>query len=293
MTTHDGSDSNGSGTSVPRLYVIGTPIGNLGDLSPRAREALARCDAIACEDTRRTGRLLASSGIAAPRLIRLDDHTEAEIADRIIDRMSTEGSAVGVVSDAGMPGISDPGSRLVAAAIAAGITVEVVPGPFAGVVALVSSGLLTEDTRFVFEGFLPRRATQRLARLSELSTETRTIIVYESPHRLLATLEDMSQVLGDDRAVSVSRELTKMHEETVRGSLAEVRSVFESTAPRGEFVIVVGGASPLPGPGPDELMSTYDRFLGEGMSSRDAIRATAERCDVAVNTVKRLVFADR
>lgn len=276
----------------PRLYVIGTPIGNLGDLSPRARETLGRCDLIACEDTRRTGRLFAMSGVRAPRLLRLDDHTEDEVASRIVERMSIDGSIVGLVSDAGMPGISDPGSRLVSTAIAADVPVEVVPGPFAGVVALVSSGLVDGDARFVFEGFLPRRSTQRRQRLGELASERRPVIVYESPHRLLASLGDMAQVLGSDRYASVSRELTKMHEETIRGPLEELVRTFEVTPPRGEFVIVIDGAPEPPEPRAEDLLAMYRRLLDQGMSSRDAVRRTAESLGVAPNTVKRVVFGN-
>lgn len=289
--------SSGSSTAIdtvagPLLYVIGTPIGNLADLSPRAREALGRCDLIACEDTRRTGRLLALSGLSAPRLVRLDDHTEGELASRIVERMSTERSVVGLVSDAGMPGISDPGSRLVAAAITADMPVEVVPGPFAGVVGLVSSGLLDGDARFVFEGFLPRRSTQRVARLRELAVETRPVVIYESPHRLVAALRDMCEVMGADRAVSISRELTKMHEQTVRGRLGDVVDTFDETPPRGEFVIVVDGAPRRPEPGPEDVLENYRDLVGRGLSSRDAIRETAELLGVAPNAVKRLVFTD-
>lgn len=273
-----------------RLYVVGTPIGNLGDLSPRAREVLGRCDVIACEDTRRAGRLLELSGLVAPRLIRLDDHTEREVSDRLVDRMSQEGLIVGLTSDAGMPGIADPGAVLVSAAVAAGVPVEVVPGPFAGVVALVASGFLDGDARFVFEGFLPRKSGQRTQRLAELAGERRPVVIYESPHRLVAMLEDMEHVLGSERLVSVSRELTKMHEDTVRGPLSDIVERLRSTTPRGEFVIVVEGAGDPPEPGPEQLLGLYGELVAGGMSSRDAIRRTSEQFGVGVNVVKKLAF---
>lgn len=280
-----------SGVRAPRLVVIGTPIGNLSDLSPRARRMLADCDVLACEDTRRTGRLLQLSGISPPRLVRLDAHTESDAARRIIDRALAERAVIGLVSDAGMPGISDPGSLLVSAAIDADIPVEVVPGPFAGVVALVASGLVGSDSRFVFEGFLPRRSTQRRERLGELAGETRPVVVYEAPHRLMATLADMTSVLGGDRRVSISRELTKMHEETLRGTLDDVVKTLGTSPPRGEFVIVVDGAPPTPAPGPDEMLDAYRDLMSAGWTSRDAIHQTAQRFGVSANTVKRLVFA--
>lgn len=289
------SDDSGVGArsgSGPRLVVIGTPIGNLADLSPRAADALRSCDVIACEDTRRTGRLLELSGIRSPRLIRLDDHTEADVAERIMERVIRDRSVLGLVSDAGMPAIADPGSVLVSVAAEAGVVVEVVPGPFAGVVALVASALFDSETRFVFEGFLPRRSAQRRGRLGEFIDEARPVVIYESPHRLLATLTDMAEVLGADRAASVSRELTKMHEETVRGTLAELLSRFESSPPRGEFVIVIGGAAPPEQPTDQDLLETYRGLVADGMTSKDAIRSTADSHGVGANTVKRLVFSD-
>lgn len=288
-----GDESAGvDGVSAPRLVVIGTPIGNLADLSPRAGRMLALCDVLACEDTRRTGRLLQLSGIVPPRLVRLDGHTESDVARRVIDRAIAEVSVVGLVSDAGMPGISDPGSLLVSAAIEAGIPVEVVPGPFAGVVALVASGLLGTDSRFVFEGFLPRRSAQRRHRLEELVGETRPVVIYESPHRLMATLADMVMVLGGDRRISISRELTKMHEETLRGSLDEVLAGFDASPPRGEFVIIVDGAPSAPEPASDEMLEAYRALTSSGWTSRDAINETANRFGVSINRVKRLAFSD-
>ncbi|MGH9118619.1 MAG: 16S rRNA (cytidine(1402)-2'-O)-methyltransferase, partial [Acidimicrobiales bacterium] len=222
------------------LVLVGTPIGNLGDLSPRAIEVLAGVDAIACEDTRRTGRLLAQAGITAPRLLVVNEHTEAGRVPDILRRLG-RGERVAVVSDAGMPGVSDPGERLVRAAIDAGHRVEVVPGPSASIAALVASGLATG--RFCFEGFLPRRGSGRTARLEELVGERRTIVLYEAPHRLLRTLTDLSGRLGADRRVAVGRELTKLHEEMWRGLLGEAVHWAATTAPRGELVLVIEGAA--------------------------------------------------
>ncbi|MGZ4695609.1 MAG: 16S rRNA (cytidine(1402)-2'-O)-methyltransferase, partial [Acidimicrobiales bacterium] len=192
------------------LVLVGTPIGNLGDLSPRAVAELGRADAVACEDTRRTGRLLAHAGVTAPKLLTVNDHTEVAAVSDVLARLD-RGERVAVVSDAGMPGISDPGERLVAAAAAAGHTIEVVPGPSAAVTGLVISGLASG--RFVFEGFLPRKGSGRSARLVELAAERRTIVLYEAPHRLVRTLTDLAGAVGSDRGVAVARELTKLHEE--------------------------------------------------------------------------------
>ena len=192
------------------LVLVGTPIGNLGDLSPRAAEALAGADVVCCEDTRRTGKLLAHAGIPRPTLVVVNEHTEEREVPRIVERLG-RGERVALVSDAGMPGISDPGERLVAAAVAAGHAVEAVPGPSAGLTALVVSGLPTG--RFVFEGFLPRKGSSRRERLAAVSAEPRTAVLYEAPHRLARTLEDLAAACGPDRRVVVARELTKLYEQ--------------------------------------------------------------------------------
>lgn len=271
-----------------RLVVVGTPIGNLGDLSPRAVEALAAADVIACEDTRRTGRLLAHAGVEAPRLVRFDDHTEDSGTPALLRRVR-DGEVVAVVSDAGMPAVSDPGSRLIAAAVEDGIEVEVVPGPVAAVAAVVASGLLDGSGRWCFEGFLPRSGTARRERLDELVGERRVIVLYEAPHRLERTLADLRDVLGADRRVAVCRELTKMHEEVWRGTLGEAVERAGTTPPRGEHVLVLEGASPPPPPGDDELRAAVDAELAGGASRRDAAAAVARRYGVPPNRVKRLV----
>ncbi|MGH9079099.1 MAG: 16S rRNA (cytidine(1402)-2'-O)-methyltransferase, partial [Acidimicrobiales bacterium] len=196
------------------IVLVGTPIGNLGDLSPRAVAVLGDADVIYCEDTRHSRKLLTHAGITGATLRSLHRHNEAQRVDEVVDA-AMAGSTVAVVSDAGMPGIADPPSRLVAAAATAGVAVTVVPGPSAVVSALVASGMATD--RFCFEGFLPRAGRQRRARLEELAAETRTPVVFEAPGRLAATLLDVAAVCGMERQVAVARELTKVHEEVWRG----------------------------------------------------------------------------
>ena len=262
-----------------RLLVVGTPIGNLGDLSPRGREALTKADVIACEDTRRTGRLLQLAGIPKRPLIVANEHTEHERSAHIVDRIAA-GETVALVSDAGMPGVSDPGQRVVAAVAAAGLSVEVVPGPTAVVSALVASGLVND--RFVFEGFLDRKGATRARQLAEIAVEPRTTVFYESPKRVAKTLIDLIAVCGPDRPVAVARELTKLHETVVRGSLAEVAEVLGTTTPKGEFVIVIGGAVPGVVDWTDgALRNEVDQLVEAGSSKRDAVTQVATATGVS------------
>jgi len=226
--------------AVGRLYVVATPIGNLGDLSVRARETLANCALIAAEDTRHTGILLKAFGIATPQ-ISLHDHNEGARAIEIIARLR-EGKSVALVSDAGTPAISDPGFELVRAVAAAGIDIVAIPGPCAAIAAL-SIGALPTD-RFCFEGFLPARGAARRQRLKSLEQESRTLVIYESPHRVRETLEDCVAVFGETRAAAVVREATKLHETTYRGSLLELLQTSKSDADfaRGEIVLLIAGA---------------------------------------------------
>ncbi len=225
-----------------RLYVVATPIGNLGDLSPRAREVLQTCSLIAAEDTRHTGVLLKHFGIETPQLS-LHDHNERQRVGDIIERLR-QGAAVALVSDAGTPAISDPGFELVRAAAAEGVEIIAVPGPCAAIAALSIGGLPTD--RFCFEGFLPARGAARRKRLSGLAGETRTLVLYEAPHRVRETLEDCAAAFGGERVAAVAREITKMHETTYRGTLRELLERAESDADfsRGEIVLAVAGASP-------------------------------------------------
>jgi 16S rRNA (cytidine1402-2'-O)-methyltransferase len=251
------------------LVLVATPIGNLGDLSPRAVQALADADVIACEDTRRTGRLLQHAGVTdRPPLMVVNEHTEVARVDEVLARLA-RGERVAVVTDAGMPGISDPGERLVRAAAEAGHVVEVVPGPSAAIAALVASGLPTG--RFVFEGFLPRKGSGRAARLRELAGERRTVVLYEAPHRLAATLADLGEAFGPARRIAVGRELTKLHEEVWRGTVAEAVSWAEATTPKGELVLVVDGAEDAPPAGDEAVVAALRERLAAGASTRDAV----------------------
>jgi 16S rRNA (cytidine1402-2'-O)-methyltransferase len=225
------------------LFVVATPIGNLGDLTPRAAEVLRRAELVLAEDTRRTGQLLAACGIERPggALESLHEHNERERVPRIVERLAA-GAEVALVSDAGTPLVSDPGLALVSAAAQAGIEIVAVPGPSALVAALSVAGLPTD--RFVFEGFLPARAAARRQRLEELAVEPRTLVFYEAPHRLRETLEDLRERFGADRQAVVARELTKKFETVYRGSLGELaaQAGADPALARGESVLLVHGA---------------------------------------------------
>jgi 16S rRNA (cytidine1402-2'-O)-methyltransferase len=221
------------------LVVVGTPIGNLGDLSPRAHDALAGADLICCEDTRHTRKLLTHAGISGVALAALHEHNEAEMAQRIVAQVAG-GATVALVSDAGMPGISDPGQRVVAAVTQSGLALTVIPGPSAALVALVGSGM--DSGRFCFEGFLPRKGRERGDRLAEIAGEARTVVLYEAPHRVARTLADLSQVCGPHRQVAVGRELTKLHEQRWSGTLQEAVAWVANAPIKGEWVLLVAGA---------------------------------------------------
>ena len=252
------------------LWLVTTPIGNLGDLPPRAVDVLAHVGLICCEDTRRTGLLLQHAGVRAERLAVCNDHTEVSRIDDVL-RVLGDGRDVAVVSDAGTPGISDPGERIVRAAIEAGYDVSAVPGPSAAIMALTISGLATD--RFVFEGFIPRKGADRAARLADIANEHRTIVIYEAPHRILRTLEDLRDACGDDRQVVVTRELTKLHEEVVRGPLGEI----DIGGPRGEYVVVLDGATVDERPiSDDDVRSALRAELADGSSTRDAAATVAK-----------------
>lgn len=263
--------------------LVATPIGNLGDLSPRAVEALAAADVVACEDTRRTGRLLEHAGVRAPRLLVVNDHTEPAQVRTVLDLLDA-GRRVAVVTDAGTPGISDPGERLVAAAAAAGHPIEVVPGPSAAISGLVASGLPTG--RFCFEGFLPRKGSGRRERLAALAAEPRTTVLYEAPHRVARTLADLADVVGPTRKVALARELTKLHEEVWRGPLSEAVEWVQAHPPRGEFVLVVAGAPDAPPADDDAVVVALRAELAAGASKRDAAANVA----VALGVAKRRAY---
>lgn len=262
---------------VGALVLVGTPIGNVGDLSPRARDALGNADAIACEDTRRTGKLLGLLGIAAPKLIVANDHTETDACAPVVRRVAA-GERVALVTDAGMPAISDPGQVVVAAVVAAGLPVEVVPGPSALDTAVALSGI--PAGRFCFEGFLPRKGAARGGRLAVLAAESRPTVLYEAPHRLVRTLGDLRDVCGDARGVAVVRELTKLHEEHWRGDLASACAWAADHEPRGEYVIIVSGTPAVRDVADDEIRDALDAIRGDGASTRDAVEAVSMALDV-------------
>lgn len=253
------------------LRVVATPIGNLDDLSPRAARALAEADLIACEDTRVTRKLLTRVQSRAT-LVACHARNEETRVPELVRRVAA-GARVALVTDAGTPGLSDPGQRLVSACLDAGLRVEVVPGPSAAVAALVLSGLPT--ARFVFEGFLPRTGTARRRRLDALAGERRTIVIFESPHRLAASLADMVAVLGD-RPAAMARELTKVHEEVVRGTLSEILARAKEGV-RGEVTLVVGGAPPgEPATATSgEIARRLGALLAEGVPKKEAIARVA------------------
>ena len=261
-----------------RLVLVATPIGNLGDLSPRAVATLDEADVIMCEDTRRTRQLLTYAGVIGSRLVSLHGHNEAARIAQVLGYLG-EGQTVAVVSDSGTPAVSDPGARLVAAAAEAGATVSVVPGPSAAVAALVVSGLPTD--RFSFEGFVPRRGGSRRRRLEAIAGDDRTVVIYEAPGRVADTLADLADVCGPGRSVAVVRELTKVHEEVWRGSLGDAVDAFRDRELRGEVVVVVSGVtSSGPAASDDELTQAVQRGLDAGASVRDVAGEVAERLGV-------------
>ncbi len=272
-----------------RLVLVGTPIGNLGDLTPRAIETLANASLIACEDTRRTGRLLQLAGIDKRPLLTVNEHTEFDAIERVLGEVAS-GSTVALVSDAGMPGVSDPGERLVAAAAEQGLVVEVVPGPSAVLAGLVLSGLPAQ--RFCFEGFLPRKGAERGQRIAALVDEPRTTVLFEAPHRVERTLADLAEACGGQRRVAIARELTKMHEQVWRGPLADaVDWVADHTM--GEFVLIVEGAEPADEATDQELTDALGEQLDAGATGRDAVDAVSQFFGVNRNRVYELMLARR
>ncbi len=256
------------------LYLVGTPIGNVDDLSPRARRVLAGVDRIACEDTRHSGLLLQRLGIRAS-LLSYHQHNQSQRIPQLLEALG-RGESLALISDAGLPGISDPGEPLVAAAQAAGAPVICVPGPCAVTTALVSSGL--PSGRFCFEGFLSAKPAQRRRRLAELADEERTLVLFESPHRLVALLQDLLAALGD-RPLRVARELTKRHEQQVGPTVSAALEHFRTQPPQGECTLVLGGCPPAAEPTWDEaeLRRQLHGLLAEGFNAREAARALALR----------------
>ncbi len=255
------------------LTLVPTPIGNLSDISPRCREALMQADFIAAEDTRVTLRLLNHLEIKKP-LVSYYEHNKEFSGKKILERILA-GENCAQVSDAGTPAISDPGEDLVRLCAENGVTVTSIPGPCAAVTALSVSGLPTG--RFTFEGFLSTNKKSRSAHLSSLKNEQRTMIFYEAPHKLLATLKDLAEAFGGERRVSLCRELTKLHEEILRITLKEAVSLYEAQSPRGEFVLVVEGGQEAAAEKVtlEEALSRVEQLLREGLSKKDAVKQTA------------------
>ena len=263
------------------LCLVPTPIGNLSDISPRARQALADADFIAAEDTRVTLRLLNHLELKKP-LVSYYEHNKEGSGPKIVARILT-GQRCALVSDAGSPAISDPGEDLVRLCAEAGIPVTAIPGPCAAITALSISGLPTG--RFCFEGFLSTNKKSRQTHLDGLRSETRTMIFYEAPHKLTATLADLSAVFGAERRISLCRELTKLHEEVLRTTLGEAAAYYAEHAPRGEFVLIVEGAAPLAPEAVSEAdaLEAVRALIGQGLSRKDAVRRVSEQTGIPKN----------
>ena len=272
------------------LYLVPTPIGNLGDISKRARETLESADFIAAEDTRVTLKLLNHLGIKKS-LVSYYEHNKATQGSRIVERILA-GETCALVSDAGSPAISDPGEDLVKQCAAAGIPVCAIPGPCAAITALSISGQATG--RFCFEGFLSTAKKSRREHLDFLKKEQRTMIFYEAPHKLLTTLTDMAEAFGEDRPISLCRELTKLHEEVVRTTLGQAVARYTQSPPKGEFVLVVAGAPAEKQALPSETdaAARVSQLIAQGVSRKDAVKQTAKELGLPKNVVYDIALRD-
>ncbi len=274
-----------------RIVLAATPIGNVGDASSRLIELLATSDIVAAEDTRRLHRLVTALGVeVSGRVISYHEHNEAAKTGELLDHVRA-GKTILMVSDAGMPAVSDPGFRLVEGAVAAGLTVTAVPGPSAVLTALALSGLPTD--RFCFEGFLPRKSGERNSRLADLSDERRTMVFFEAPHRLEVMLRALHERFGAERRVAVCRELTKTYEEVIRGTLRELLEWAENNEVRGEIAVVVGGA-PEQEPGkPEDHVAAVNDLVSQGIRLKEAVAAVAEDARVSKRELYSAVLAAR
>ncbi len=270
------------------LYLVGTPIGNLEDMTFRAIATLKQVDLIAAEDTRHTGKLLHHFGIETPQTS-YHEHNAHKRVPELVDKLQ-QGMAIALVTDAGMPAISDPGVELVQGCIAAGVRVVPIPVVTAGIAALTASGFATQY--FGFDGFLPTDKKERRDRLEILRSETRTMILYEAPHRLLRTLEDLAESFGKERRISVARELTKLHEEFWRGSIEEAIAYFTDHVPKGEFTLVLEGAKPSEKPVWTEevILKELQNLIDAGISRSDASRQLAELADLPRRQIYQLAL---
>lgn len=270
------------------LYVVGTPIGNLEDMTFRAVRILQTVDLIAAEDTRHTGKLLQHFQITTPQ-ISYHEHNRTERLPELLRQLGA-GKAIALVTDAGMPGISDPGYELVKACIEAGLQVIPIPGATAVITALSAAGLPTD--RFAFEGFLPAKGQDRQTRLEVLPAETRTLILYESPYRLRDTLQDLADGLGKERSIVLARELTKLHEEFWRGTLEEAIAHYREIEPKGEFTLVVAGASvEMPILSEDALKAELEKMMAQGVSRSQASRQLAQLTKLPRRQLYQLALA--
>lgn len=269
-----------------QLYLVATPIGNLADVSERALKTLSEVDFVAAEDTRNSGKLLACFGIRKP-MISYFEHNKRARGEEIVARL-LNGESCALVTDAGMPGISDPGEDIVRLCAESGIPVTLIPGPCAAVTALALSGLPTG--KFVFEGFLPQKASERDQRIAELAEEKRTLVLYEAPHRLKNTLKALKKGFGGDRKLALCRELTKINEDISRTDVDSAIAYYEENEPRGEYVLVVEGAKPAEALGtslPDPV-GAVNELIATGMSKNEAIKSVAKRLGVPKNEVYQL-----
>ncbi|MBQ3702488.1 MAG: 16S rRNA (cytidine(1402)-2'-O)-methyltransferase [Oscillospiraceae bacterium] len=264
------------------LYLVPTPIGNLGDISRRCAETLAAADFIAAEDTRVSVKLLNHLELKKP-LVSYHEHNKKESGPRILERLLA-GESCALVTDAGCPAISDPGEDLVRLCAQAGVPVCALPGPCAAITALSVSALPTG--RFTFEGFLPAQKKERRERLERLKTEERTMLFYEAPHHLRGTLGELLEAFGPDRAVSLCRELTKLHEEVLRLTLEEALRYYEANEPRGEYVLVVAGAEPRTETvSLEQALALVQRLTDSGLRTKDAVKQVAEETGVSKNAL--------
>ncbi len=291
VTSEQAAGSDLPGDRPGRIVLAATPIGNVGDASARLVELLASADIVAAEDTRRLHRLVQSLGVTVGgRIISYHEHNEATKTAELLDQVRA-GKTIVMVTDAGMPAVSDPGFRLVEGAVAAGLTVTAVPGPSAVLTALALSGLPTD--RFCFEGFLPRKAGERASRLADLDAERRTMVFFEAPHRLEAMLRALHERFGPDRKAAVCRELTKTYEEVLRGTLRELLQWAEANEVRGEIAVVVGGA-PERAPGtPEDNVEAVNELVAQGLRLKDAVAAVAEEVRVSKRELYAAVLAAR
>ncbi|MFM7665262.1 MAG: 16S rRNA (cytidine(1402)-2'-O)-methyltransferase [Actinomycetota bacterium] len=270
-----------------RLVLVATPIGNLADITSRAVDALREADVICCEDTRHSSKLLQHIGVSEKPLVIVNEHTEHDSREKLVSLVA-QGKVVALITDAGSPGVSDPGERIVRAAIDAGLLVTSTPGPSAAIMAVTLSGL--PSARFVFEGFLPRSGVERKERLEAMAAELRTAVLYEAPHRLHKTLTDLETMCGANRRIAIAAELTKVHEDIWRGTLHDAVKRHADGEPRGEFVLVLAGATPIGPPSDEELLNALRTEIAAGVSRNDAASRVSARFGVSKRHVYELTL---